>query len=316
MLCQIEHCLRYCRKYQRTLVLDSTRSGLRDDFLKYFSIEDQQKTPVISLVDMPVDIEQLSTFPLGIKGRIGSYVPHELSDGQNEDLKSGDIINFDMKTAHLVDLLVQERAGGGINSYWILQHLQPTELLLSALKKNLAKLPSTYISVHIRNTDLSTDYESFIKSITWALRDRDVLIGTDSGEIQERLPSLASEVNALHFLTELDPSREIRLHDTDSTDETSNLEMFSDLFALAMGRRLYFTTTKQGYVSGFSGLAYGLSQSNLTKRVAKELGYAQIYKKRPFNLKGMDLFLRKQGAFLLAKLAIKLVVKTREIIGK
>jgi len=289
---------------------------MRDDFLKYMRIEDRQNTPVISLAELPVDVDTLSTVPECVQGRVNQYCPEFKPGGECIDTESGCTLNFDMKKQYSADLLVQERAGGGINSYWLLQHLRPTTLLRETLRERLAGLPKGYVSLHIRNTDLQTDYKNFATSIAWALRGRDVLVGTDSGEVQSQLPELDIGARAFHFLTDLDPTHKDRLHDAGTTNEVSNLEMLSDFFALALGDRLYFTFTSQGYVSGFSGLAFGLSHSSLARSVAKDLGRDRKSSNRTFGAKGLTLYLRNQATLIMAKAAIMVAIKSREVFGK
>jgi len=316
MLCQIEHCLRYCRKYGRTLILDTSKSGMRDHFQKYFAIVDNRGTQVISLDEMPVDINGLSTVPRGLQGRALSYVGEDVPGGEVRDIQTGEIVNFDLRSSHSADLLIQERAGGGINSYWILQHLQPTKLVIRALKEKQKSLPDNYVALHIRNTDLQTDYTSFVNSISWAIKGRNVLVGTDSAEIQTRLPEMNTGAKGFHFPTKLNPHNTERLHDSASTDETSNLEMLTDLFTLAFGRRLYFTFTEQGYVSGFSGLAFALSHSKLARNVALELGRSSSPTMPHFRVLGFVSYLRNQAVLIAAKSAISVAVRTREFLQK
>jgi len=316
MLCQIEHCLRYCRNNGRTLVLDTTKSGMRDDFQKYFSIKDAHGTRVISLAEMPVDIDSLSTIPEVIQGRTQTYEADGIVGGEVRDTQSGEIINFDLRKSYSADLLVQERAGGGINSYWILQHLRPTELVLGAIQEKLAGLPERYISLHIRNTDLQTDYVHFVKSISWALRGRNVMVGTDSGEVQSRLLKMKTGAKEIYFPTQLDRTSTNPLHDAASTEESTILEMLADLFAMALGQRLYFTFTKQGRVSGFSGLAFALSHSVLAREVASLPAQPPSNALRRFRSEGLLSYLKNQAVLILVKAAIALAVRTRESLRK
>ncbi|MEP3671691.1 MAG: hypothetical protein ABJM86_01940, partial [Hyphomicrobiales bacterium] len=42
LLCQIEPCWRYCIDYNRKLIIDSSASGLLDDFFNYFEPRDNE----------------------------------------------------------------------------------------------------------------------------------------------------------------------------------------------------------------------------------------------------------------------------------
>lgn len=311
MLCQIELAYRYCRKHRRVLIIDTARSGMRDDFFKYFTFRPGSDVQVVGLADVPVDLDTLTTLPDGIKGRVTSYQPEYVAGFDYTDPQNGQSLNVDLGQAHDAQLLVRETNGGGINSYWLLQHLLPTQLVLDALARKLETLPQGFVSMHIRNTDLQTDYRSFVQAIEWALRGREVLVGTDSGEIQAALPRLAPETH-FHFLTELDPKSTQPLHDSTRTTEQGNLDMLTDLFALALGSKLYFTFTQQGYISGFSGLAYGLSHSKLIQHVRRELDIPN--RKPPSNrqFKGAGRYLRNQSGIIAAKIGIAFAMRLRE----
>lgn len=312
MLCQIDLCVRYCRNHSRTLILDTSRSGLRDDFFRYFSIAPSLDAKIVSMEDVADDLDALTAYPAGVQGRVTAYESKNAKSGRKTDTQTGDFLHFDLRKPYPEQVLVYESAGGGINSFWLLQHLIPTPLVLDALRQKLSLLPASYISLHIRNTDLKTDYKTFVTRIKWALRDRDVFAATDSGEVQATLPEMGLGERQFHHLIQLDPTSNKKLHDTGATTVDSNLEMLCDLFALALGDKIYFAITEENKISGFSGLAFGLSKSKLARRVAAEIGVKRQKSKRAFRITGLGAFLQNQLLISIVKAAMTVAIKVKE----
>lgn len=313
MLCQIEKCYRYCQRHKRTLLLDTSTSGIRDNLFRYLSFVKTGPVPVVSWAKIDLYAAKLSVFPADVADRIDSYQTRLDAQGRAIDIESEQILSFDLAKSYDEDLLIHERAGGGINSYWLLKYLEPTPKLLDELSRRLRKLPESYVSVHIRNTDLQTDHAKFLKDIDWAILERDVVVATDSGTLQDLLRTSAPAGTTFHFVAALDPSSDQKLHESDSTDHDANFAMFADLFALALAQKLYFTFTTEGRISGFSGLAFGLSRSVLLTRVAVALGRQRAkLKRRNFGLRHFVRFLVRQGPLSAIKLLLSLLIRFGE----
>lgn len=313
MLCQIEHCFRYARKFGRTLALDTMRSGMRDDFLKYFTFVKASPVKVVSWTEIDQEVKSGKTVPATIGGRLNDYEVRLDAKSRGFDTETGTQLCFNIDMDHDADILVHERGGGGINSYWLLQYLVPTDLLINALQTGLARLPDRYVALHIRNTDLQTDHSRLLSNLDWALRNRQVFVATDSGALQAELRKTPPPGVKFHFLASLDGASSERLHESDKTDQNANLAMLTDLFALALAERLYFAFTTAGRVSGFSGLAFGLSNSVLASRAAKLVGRKQNKGLRLPILSGpWPRFLWSQAPLMLAKLALTTAIAFRE----
>lgn len=318
-LCQIEKCATYCKKFDRTLLLDTSRSGLRDDLLFYFTFRESYGVKVLAWADFRKinALSEASTWPQELQGRIDEYETEFVKGGACVDLLSDVKIEFNRKKDYNETVLLYERCGGGANSYWLLKHFEPTKVLLNELSIRLAHLPCSYVSVHIRHTDLKTDYRGLLSSLTWALESREVFIATDSGELQQKLQDAAPRGARLFFVSKLDPTSSQRLHDTEATDRESNYQMFADLFALAFADKLYFTLTTGRFFSGFSGLALALKYSVLSRRIAKAIGReaGSLPKRAKFLFWTNRVwwnFTKAQGAMSVAKVPVRLVIQFRE----
>jgi len=99
------------------------------------------------------------------------------------------------------------------------------------------------VCIHIRNSDVSTDYKKFLDLVATYLIDENVVIGTNSRDALAcarlrlinfknfnlvQLPSLASSVP---------------LHDRlGSTGIATNIGLLADLIAISLARKLFVTT--------------------------------------------------------------------------
>ncbi len=316
MLCQIEMCLRYCKRHNRSLILDTTHSGLRDDFLKYFSFRNGCGVEVTSWLEAQkqIDLNSFSTYPKGVQGTLGLYTATEQSGFSYLHPDSGQILTFDFGKKYDESILIHEACGGGFNSYWLLQYLEPTDWLVSKLKPSLSDLPDSFVAVHIRNTDLATNYREFLHSIDGALAGQNFFLCTDSGVVQNELKNAPQYKGRIFIIKALDPNSEQRLHDEDTVDESSNISLFSDLCAMALARNVYFTYTLQGRVSGFSGLAYAASASLFSKNLATKIGH----KRMPRRSNGLRLnnavmrYFYNQASLIAVKRAVKTILWIRE----
>jgi len=314
MLCQIEMCLKYCKRHDRTLVLDTSFSGLRDDFLKYFTFHDNCKVKVEAWDNIRDTMEGKSTFPEGLQSNLGNYVATNRKGFFYVHPESGQTLTFDFSKPYDQDVLVHESLGGGINSYWLLQYLIPTDWLQEKLKSKLGDLPGDFVAVHIRNTDLATDYRAFMASIDWALKNQAFLLCTDSGVVQNEILNDPRYAGRALVLSSLDPLSQKRLHDEDTTDESANITLFSDFVAMSLAKNVYFTFTQEGRVSGFSGLAFAACASTFADRLASLLGLERPERSWGLRVhgKGMARYFRNQAALITLKKVIRVILFSRE----
>ena len=318
MLCQIEVCLKYCRRHDRTLILDTFRSGLRDNLLKYFSFLETCKVDVVAWDDVKDTLAGKTTFPEGLQPSLGCYNAENREGFAYLHPETRQKLTFDFTKSYNQDVLIHEACGGGINSYWLLQHLDPTDWMIGKLKGVLAGLPDSFVAVHIRNTDLATDYRTFTNTIQWALSSESVLLCTDSGVVQSEITNDQRFKDSVFALSRLNPSSENRLHDQEATDESANVDLFSDLVAMSLAKNLYFTFTRDGRVSGFSGLAFAASCSIFSRRLADHMGLRKTRSK--VRIKALNqrwaLYVRHQLILILAKKLIRVALVFRESIIK
>lgn len=309
-LCQIQHCFAYCRKFNRRLILDTSRSGLHDNFLRYFEFTDSSvRVDDWQAFKAESDTSSATVLPNISPDLLDTYEVELGECGVYFDIDTMTPLSFDRAKDHPQDILIHEACGGGINSYWLLKYLTPTDFLISELRNRLSHLPSPYIGIHIRNTDLETDHIKLLNDLDYAISGQGVLFCTDSGKLQADLKAGDGHTASAHFVAELDPISSDPLHGVESTNTDSNLAMFADLVALSQSRKLFFSFTKEGRISGFSGLAYALHCSKLKRKFKAASAGGKTSGASTMSKKGSFLrYTKSQVPILAAKLFVRIGV--------
>jgi len=168
--------------------------------------------------------------------------------------------DFGCTTPRLEDVVVHHRSGGGLESFYAIQLLTLTESVRSAIRQGLSKCGDDYDAIHIRNTDIRTDYRSFLSEAAPNLSGRRVLVCSDDRAVIRSAKELLTG-SQVFTVTETEDTGGQPLHKqgiSRDTDERRrlNINMLVDLLCLASSRKLLITASnKQCSNSGFSSLA-------------------------------------------------------------
>jgi hypothetical protein len=258
MLCQIQKCWDYSEKYGRILVIDAANSGFLDSFNNYFTLSSGAKVEVAFDFPEGCDLSEASCVPNELTSRINEYKAAYVSGQGYVDQASKVKIAFDLSKDHVEDILIHEQCGGGVNSIKVLANfvLNPS---LANLAHNKIKCFGSYESIHVRNTDYKTEYESFFDEIEKASLGKNLVLCTDDYACQiyaiklfkERL-TLSSNIPNLNGRS---------LHrNPDINRLQANYDSIVDLLVLACGSKLHTTNVTVGHKSGFSKLAANLQE--------------------------------------------------------
>lgn len=266
-LCQIEKSWSYAERFDRWLVIDTRESGLHDDFSEYFRPRDAAADVVFGLSSRPERrIAQLSPLPPGLTDAILDMPPETFYDPADSvaDRRPAKLV-FDLRKPHRDRVLVRQHAGGGDDSFRLLDKITFTETVRRAIMERLAHLEGEYSAVHVRNTDYQTDYRGFFSKLRSRVAGGQLLVCSDdaaviafakryfdSTEILQASPIPDSGGAPLHVKSTF-ASPELR--------RENNLSLLTDLIALGRAKRLYITRHSRGQTSGYSRLARHLSDN-------------------------------------------------------
>jgi len=196
VLCQIERCYQYAKLTDRTLVVDTNYSDnfyFKDDFSKYFFSSD----PSIELNGSKYLklMEDMDVYPSLIKGKLNHYESkYHSTKLRYVEKVSLEPISFNFKKNYLEQLIIHHDCGAQeFLSIGALKKLAISESLKAMLIERYRTIGSSYMGLHIRNTDYQTDTHALVAKIKQIKPER-LLIATDD------LRTLN------YFLGEIDPS--------------------------------------------------------------------------------------------------------------
>ncbi len=267
-LCQIEKCWRYAQQFDRQLVIDARRSGLMGQFFDFFVTTPEDVRVVGRVTSHHIAaFNWLDCCPTELRGRLETYTTIQRlgpSGTKILDAESEVPVSFDFSRDHPHPLLVHEQVGGGKLSFDLLNRLILADDILPDVIERLSTLPAEYLGVHVRNTDLKTDYEKFLQDIRRLTIGRTVLICSDDTNVITRAETILDQSK---IVTTGGSRIEFKLSDdqpvhlsgeflNDHAKREQTIALLVDLLALGRARDVFIAkcSNKDGY-SGFSSLA-------------------------------------------------------------
>jgi hypothetical protein len=268
-LCQIELCLRHAETFDRTLILDLSRSRGLLEFERYF----RWKTPLanVQVEVTPNQIARLNLLPCrpaAATGKLADYRNYTARrlDGRVINCLEGTTLPLfsDLSRNYPEPVLLHDTWGGGDFSKSFLQRVTLVPGLAREIAESILSLGSDYAAIHIRHTDFRTeDWRSFLKSIRSELTGRTVLMCSDNAEVVEGARMILKEAN-VRTVTEISRHDGRPLHNRTDADQASVIQIhhkaFIDLFCLAAATDLFWTVEGRLRASGFSRLAGALCE--------------------------------------------------------
>ena len=272
-LCQIEKCWRFAEKTGRELVIDTKDSGLLLDFHEVFEVRDQGSKVIPHKLgeELVAELNKLSAFPTDVQENVTAYDKFKDEHDEFYTLPSRQPLKFSLKRDFPEAVVVYEGMGGGVDSFSFLGRISLRKWLIEHVESSLALLPETYASVHIRQSDMKTDFKPlFAKANRRIDSSWQVLVASDSDEVIQPAREIFGENRVIIPKQAVERKGE-PLHSvgasTDSQErKTRTSEMFVELFALACASDLFFTNVNERTgISGFSRLAAYLVHNPRTR---------------------------------------------------
>lgn len=259
-LVQLDAARRHAERYGRTLIIDTNRSGLKAGFETLFATRPNFGCPVImwsSEVGAALDTLK-SVRPTELTYRITSYQSTDDKDTWlHRDTETKVLTSIDLERDHPETLIVQERAGGGIESLRILRKVSLRPEVATEVAARLSTLGTDYDAIHIRHSDYRTDFEGFLQRISPVFAGRKLLVCTDSAEVKEAAPRILGKRVEVISVAEPPDTKGQPLHNTELADRhAANLDLLTEIIAMARAQRFIFTQLDRTHLRWkFSGFA-------------------------------------------------------------
>ncbi|SPF79830.1 hypothetical protein [Pseudoprimorskyibacter insulae] len=242
-LCQIWRAAECARKTGRTLLLDTRYSGLSANLFDYFDTSFACETAHPAQHGIEADLRDGVLY---VTGREILALPldatHQIKDQIDAPGEATIITHF--------------AYGGGDDGIKALAHMHPKPAVQDHILTHLPINERGYLSVHIRNTDMATDYQTALARLRPYLKGKTVLLCSDDEAVAQYFSAAYSDHCKVHLSGSARSTDGSPLH-LGRTEgiEAANLDMLTDLYSLAFSERLFMVDTQTGRRSGFCVLA-------------------------------------------------------------
>lgn len=254
-LCQIERCWRYSRHFGRHLVIDCQRSSFFGDFSDFFEIIDKSLKVTLCLSPMLLrKLNSLPCIPSSLHGRLSSYKAVYKEGSGFVDNRTGEPTRFNAEIPAREDcdfdepLLVHEDCGGGDLSFSLLKRLRFSPPIQYVIRDELEKIGSNYLAVHVRNTDLCTDYRSLFACIRRRVGRNRLLVCSDDPSVVQyahnyfpgQIISFSGREGSFHPSGAL---HQVVSHADGPARRQAVINSLIDLVALGNAQKFFYTST-------------------------------------------------------------------------
>lgn len=247
MLLVIGLCLNYAITHNRLLLIDTTRaSWFKHDIFTYIDFSHpnvySQKPDYNQLADKTVYPEIMKTkyTSLSTEYRKGRYY-----------IRGSDIcLAIDLKKTYDTDVVVYSnffigRSRSDIDI--VLSHMSFKPIILNTFIDRFKSLPKDYVSIHIRNTDKSSNVDTFLETHKGYLVNKPIFLASDCVNTISKFKTIY-ETNLHSFATIPDnKGKNIHYHHSEVDQETFIIDCLVDLLLLAAASSYYYSTTNSGY---------------------------------------------------------------------
>lgn len=247
MCCIVLTCIRYAKKHNRVLIIDSTDTWFNDDFNEYINIHSPQvytgaadtithKINALTTYPPNVNIEKLSDVVYDKQTKAYTVNGTSLSFPLNQD--------YD---ARIVVYSNGRQPGASLSE--LLEMCTFSPKVLDVFKSRRAQLPYKYVSVHIRNTDYDSDVPKFIEENNNVLEYKTIFLASDNkNSIDEMKSKYGSNIITFAYIPDNNGKP---IHEgykrTKEESRLYNVDTFVDILLLAAANEYYYSCKKSGF---------------------------------------------------------------------
>jgi len=261
----------YAMKQSRTLVIDSENTGFGEDFFKYFH-------PIVAdiqSIDALTTASKLTFFPQSIGKLYFGYSARysEALDCFVSVHNPSECLSLDWNSDYPHDVVLHHGCGGGVNAgkAFCLFRLS-TDLRIEFLRRKLS-LPRNFCGLHIRDTDLKSDWLDYINGHFEELSSYEAifLCSDNKNTIKKIIEKFSPTLVFVTFYKNIS-TNDYPIHESKNVDRANvNFDAISDLLLLASSKKIFFPKISNNYgTSGFARLAMELKSAEYVDIMVKE----------------------------------------------
>ena len=141
---QIMLCVNYCKKFDRTLIIETNKyfTCYNDHLSNIFNFKNELGIETITKVDEFIlnKVNKLSCHPKEVMGMIGNY---EVTWYQPKfgivEKNSKSLLSFNFENSYEEDVLIHDQSGGGEFSFELIKYLTFSENLKNEINKKFKR---------------------------------------------------------------------------------------------------------------------------------------------------------------------------------
>lgn len=262
ILCRIDDMIKYCKHYNRILLLDTVQSCYKINFSDYFDIYEK---------NIIYNIEQIRTICMNSKHTV---YPQELN-AKLMDIANGHctfafsaqnyiceniILTLPNNVIHET-VIVYTSCGGGHNGFRLFKTLLLKPVLKNYCREKYALLKKPYLCIQVRNTDYTCNYtELYNLHKDKLVRYPTIYVATDDKKVLEFF--VARGLPVVNFTT-FQQETDINLHESAIDPDTKIRDLFCDIYIMTMCNEL-LSNSKGGFIQFVREC---MSTKTITKRM-------------------------------------------------
>lgn len=267
VLCQINYCYNYCVKFNRVLLIDTTfaykHNSFSCSFDNYFSFIKKVKVIIITNKEQIHNIitnKNKTIYPTKLKNNITNYkIEHDKTTNIKEQFRALENNLYLSRQSYQEDIVIHHSYGGGIESQKIINLIRINKSIGLKFKQIYIKISKPYIGIHIRNTDMTSDYKNFLENNYDLINSyQNILLATDSIESKKYFYKKFGDKNIFSYSQVLETNEPLHTQSKDKNESFTNTLI--DLLLLVYSEKLIVSTE----TSGFANLALYI-HNNKTK---------------------------------------------------
>lgn len=263
---QIETCISYAEKFGRIVIVDTDYKNMfafKGNFSDYF--DSLSSNLILDAMPYYGQLEEMSVFPRELRGRIHAYsLLFDKQSAMHFDSMTGVIISFKDKQ-YEEQILVHNQLGGSPYAKNFLKRVRLKNHLRTELNERIKILGASYSAIHIRNTDIKTNYLHIITELEKVNFDK-LFLATDSKLVLDKFQDVFNK--KIISFSDIPENNEFPLHFYQGLNSYQrNKDAILDLLTLALSKDLFIAKVHNvswGEFSGFSLLAGNLKNDPVT----------------------------------------------------
>lgn len=267
----------YCKKYNRTLIIDTRNTiTFKDDIRNYFKFNDDivYKEDIDILFEQLMNDKTITFFPSGIV-RNNKYNIKTISDISRNIVWKKKLFydnipfTFNRHKEYIEDVIFMSIVNGGTFIFNLLDIISLSDELKSKILLNLNKLPLNYIGIHIRNTDYSSNLGEFFNKYKHVLYNDNVFLGTDSASTIDFFKGKILKLFHFSNIPKIKLQKGKGFHHDNKVISPKELieDCISDFFILCLSKKYFYSCEQSGYSKNIEYIRLNDPKNKKIKRI-------------------------------------------------